>query len=152
VIEINIDAASVIMLLVKKKRRMLMKKIVLILSVAFLAITILAFAAEDKKTELRPAQKIMQGRAAGLTAMNKNLAAGNFDAIVKDADALAAETMKTGEKLPNPLAKDITLAVSMFAKEASAAAMKRDAATVKTKLEAIKGKCGECHIKIRDKK
>ncbi len=131
---------------------MLMKKIILILSVTILAITVLAFAAEDKKTELRPAQKIMQARAAGLTAMNKNLGAGKLEAIVKDADDLAAETMKNGEKLSNPLAKEITLAISMYAKEASAAAAKRDAATVKARLGEIKGKCGECHVKIRDKK
>ncbi|PKN76861.1 MAG: hypothetical protein CVU52_02980 [Deltaproteobacteria bacterium HGW-Deltaproteobacteria-10] len=129
-----------------------MKKIILILSVTILAITVLAFAAEDKKTELRPAQKIMQARAAGLTAMNKNLGAGKLEAIVKDADDLAAETMKNGEKLSNPLAKEITLAISMYAKEASAAAAKRDAATVKARLGEIKGKCGECHVKIRDKK
>ncbi len=129
-----------------------MKRIILILSVAILAITVLAFAAEDKKTELRPAQKIMQVRAAGLTAMNKNLGAGKLEAIAKDADDLAAETMKTGNKLSNPLAKEITLAISMYAKEASAAAAKSDAATVKAKLGEIKGKCGECHVKIRDKK
>ncbi len=129
-----------------------MKKIILILSVTILAITVLAFAAEDKKTELRPAQKLMQARAAGLTAMNKNLGAGQLAAIVKDADDLAAETMKNGDKLSNPLAKEITLAISMYAKEASAAAAKSDAATVKAKLGEIKGKCGECHVKIRDKK
>ena len=129
-----------------------MKKIGLILSVTILAITVLAFAAEDKKTELRPAQKVMQARAAGLTAMNKNLGAGKFEAIAKDAADMAAETMKNGDKLSNPLAKEITLAISMYAKEASAAAAKRDAATVKAKLGEIKGKCGECHVKIRDKK
>ncbi|MEE9911990.1 MAG: hypothetical protein K4571_09740 [Deltaproteobacteria bacterium] len=129
-----------------------MKKIILMLSAAILAITVLAFAAEDKKPELRPVQKLMQGRAAGLKAMSENLGAGKFEAIVKDADALAAETMKTGEKHPNPLAKEITLAVSMYAKEASAAAAKNDAAAVKVKLGEIKAKCGECHTKIRDKK
>ena len=129
-----------------------MKKLILILSVTFLVIAILAFAADDKKTELRPAQKIMQARAAGLTAMSDNLGAGNFEAIVKNADELAAETMKTGEKNPNPLAKEITLAISMYAQEASATAAKHDAETVKAKLGAIKGKCGECHTKIRDKK
>jgi hypothetical protein len=106
----------------------------------------------EKKTELRPSQKLMQGRLAGLTAMNKDLAAGNFDAIIRNADGLAAETMKTGEKYPNPLAKEITLAVSMHARETSAAAAKRDAEAVKVKLAAIKGRCDECHAKIRDKK
>ena len=65
---------------------------------------------------------------------------------------LAAILSATGEKNPNPLAKEITLAISMYAQEASATAAKHDAETVKAKLGAIKGKCGECHTKIRDKK
>jgi hypothetical protein len=129
-----------------------MKKILAILFVAILSITIAAFAADDKKPELRPTQKLMQGRAAALTAMNKNLGAGDFAAIVKDAKALAAESKMTGEKLANPLAKEITLALSAFAGEAAVAAAKRDTGAVKVKLDAIKGRCGECHAKIRDKK
>ena len=131
---------------------MLMKKIMVFLFAAIFVVAVLAFAVEVKKTELRPAQIVMQARAAWLTAMNKNLGAGDFPAIVKDADQLAAQTKKIGDAQANPLAKDITLAVSMFAKEASAAAAKKDAATVKVKLGAIKGKCDECHAKIRDKK
>jgi hypothetical protein len=131
---------------------MLMKKIIVLLSIVFFAIAVWAFAAETAKTELRPTQKLMQARVAFLTAIKKDLGAGNFKAVVKNADELAAETKKTGEKLTNPLAKDITLAVSMLAKDASAAAAKGDAATVKTKLGGIKGKCDECHAKIRDKK
>jgi len=129
-----------------------MKKIMVFVSAAIFIIAVLAFAVEVKKPELRPAQILMQARAGWLTAMNKNLGAGNFPAIVKDADEMAAQTKKVGDGLANPLAKDITLAISMFSKEASAAAAKKDADTVKVKLGAIKAKCDECHAKIRDKK
>jgi hypothetical protein len=103
----------------KQKRRMLIKKIIVFISVACFAIAVLAFAAETAKTELRPAQKIMQARVALLTAINKDLGVGNFKAVVKNTDELAAETKKNREKLPNPFAKDITLAISMLAKDAS---------------------------------
>ena len=129
-----------------------MKKIIVFLSVSIFAIAVLAFADETGKKELSPAQKLMQERAAQLTAMNKALGAGDFKAVAKNADELAAESKMTGEKLPSPLAKDITLAMSALAKDASAEAAKDDVAGVKTKLEGIKGKCGECHVKIRDKK
>lgn len=135
-----------------KKRRMLMKKVMVFVSAGIFIIAVLAFAAEVKKTELRPAQIVMQARAAWLKAMSKNLGAGDFPAIVKDANGLAAQTKKIGDGLANPLAKDITLAISVFANEASAAAAKKDADTVKVKLGAIKSKCDECHAKIRDKK
>lgn len=129
-----------------------MKKIILLLTVAVFAIAALAFAVEDKKPELRPAQQVMQARAGWLKAINKNLGAGDFAAVVKDANELAAQTKKVGDGLPNPLAKDITLAISMLAQDASAAAAKKDADTVKAKMGAIKAKCDECHVKIRDKK
>ena len=129
-----------------------MKKIMVFLFAAIFIVAVLAFAAEVKKTELRPTQIVMQARAAWLKAMSKNLGDGNFPAIVKDANELAAQTKKIGDGLANPLAKDITLAISVFANEASAAATKKDAATVKVELGAIKAKCDECHAKIRDKK
>jgi len=129
-----------------------MKKIIALLSVAIFTIAIFAFAAEDTKPELRPAQKIMQARVAWLTAINENLGAKKFEAITKDADELAAQTKKVGENIPNPLGKDLTLAISSFAKDISVAAAKQNGETVKAKLGEIKGKCGECHAKIRDKK
>ena len=129
-----------------------MKKIIALLSVSIFAIAIFAFAAEDTKPELRPAQKIMQARVAWLTAINENLGAKKFEAITKDADELAAQTRKVGENLLNPLGKELTLAISSFAKDVSAAAAKQDGDTIKIKLGEIKGKCGECHTKIRDKK
>ena len=129
-----------------------MKKIIALLSVAIFTVAIFAFAAEDTKPELRPAQKIMQARVAWLTAINENLGAKKFEAITKDADELAAQTRKVGENIPNPLGKELTLAISLFAKDVSAAAVKQDGDTIKVKLGEIKGKCGECHAKIRDKK
>ena len=129
-----------------------MKKIITIISVMLFTIAILAFAAEDTKQELRPAQKLMQARAAWLAEINKNLSNNNFDAIVKDANALSAQTKKVGENHPNPLGKELTLGISSLAIDVSAAAAKGDADTVKIKLGEIKGKCGECHVKIRDKK
>jgi cytochrome c556 len=129
-----------------------MKKIIALLSVSIFAIAIFAFAAEDTKPELRPAQKIMQARVAWLTAINENLGAKKFEAVTKDADELAAQTKKVGENIPNPIGKELTLAISSFAKDVSAAAAKQDVDTIKIKLGEIKGKCGECHAKIRDKK
>jgi hypothetical protein len=129
-----------------------MKKIIILLSVTIFAIAIFAFAAEDTKPELRPAQKIMQARVAWLTAMNKNLGAKKFDAVAMDAEVLAAQTKKVGEGIPNPLGKELTLAISSLAKDISTAAAMQDGETIKVKLGEIKGKCGECHAKIRDKK
>jgi cytochrome c556 len=129
-----------------------MKKIIALLSVAIFAIAIFAFAADDAKQELRPAQKLMQARVAWMSAMSENLGAKKFEAVTKDADALAAQTEKVGEKLANPLGKELTLAISSLAKEISIAAAAKDGDKIKVKLGEIKGKCGECHAKIRDKK
>ncbi len=129
-----------------------MKKTVLFFVLVIFAVTALAFAAEKDKQPLRPAQKIMQDRAALLKGMNKSLAEGKFDAIAQNATTLAAESKATAGKLPSPLAKEITLALASLAKEAADAATAKDAGAVKTKIGAIKGKCDECHVKIRDKK
>jgi hypothetical protein len=129
-----------------------MKKLIVLLSVAIFAIAIFAFAAEVTKPELRPAQKIMQARVAWLTAMNKNLDAKKFEAVADDADKLAAQTKKVGDNLPNPPDKELTLAISLFAKDISIAAAKKDGSAIKVKLAAIKGKCDECHAKLREKK
>lgn len=129
-----------------------MKKFIVFLSIAIFISVALAYAAEDKKQELSPAQKIMQARVVWLTAMNKNLEAKNFKAIMKDADEMAAEGITTAGKLDNPLAKQITMDSAALAKDVSKAAAKGDADTIKTKLGGIKAKCGECHVKIRDKK
>jgi cytochrome c556 len=128
-----------------------MKKSVALLTFAILAAAVFAYAAGESKPELRPTQVVMQARAAWMKAMNENLGTKMFEAIVKDADGLAAQTKKIGDGHPNPLAKELTLAVSSLAKEVSAAAAKKDGDAVKAKLGAIKDKCGECHAKIRDK-
>ncbi|MBU1711490.1 MAG: hypothetical protein KKD47_00120 [Proteobacteria bacterium] len=129
-----------------------MKKIIALLSVAVFTSAVFAFAAGDAKPELRPAQKIMQARAAWLTAMSENLVANRFEAISKDADELVAQTNKVGENVPNPLGKELTLAIASLAKDISVAAAGKNGETVKVKLGEIKSKCGECHAKIRDKK
>jgi hypothetical protein len=128
-----------------------MKKYIAFLFIAIFISAVMAYAAEEKKQELRPAQKIMQARATWPTAMNKNLEAKNFKAIIKDADDMAAEAVKTAGKLDNPLAKQITMDSAALAKDVSKAAAIGDVQTVKTKLGEIKAKCGECHVKIRDK-
>jgi len=129
-----------------------MKKIIVMLTVTVFCVAVFAFAVAETKPELRPAQKVMQARAAWLAAIGKNLDAGNFTAVAKDAGELAAQTKKIGDSHPNPLGKELTLAISSLAGEISAAAAAKDGATVKAKLGAIKGKCGDCHAKIRDKK
>ena len=129
-----------------------MKKVIALLSVAIFTAAIFAFAAEDTKSELRPAQKVMQARVAWLAAINKNLSAKNFEAVAKDANELSAQTKRVGEYLTNPLGKELDLAISLLAKDISAAAAKKNGDVVKVKLGEIKAKCGECHVKIRDKK
>jgi hypothetical protein len=129
-----------------------MRKVIILLSVIIFAAAVFAFAAENPKLELRPSQKLMQARLAWMTAMQKNLGDKQFESIAKDADASAAQTKNVGDSLPNPLAKELTLAVSSLAKEVSAAAIKKDGDTVKAKLGEIMGKCTECHAKIRDEK
>jgi hypothetical protein len=129
-----------------------MKKTIAVVSLVFFVIAVFAFAADDAKEELRPSQKVMRARQAWLTAISENLGAKNFEAVAKDADQLAAQTKKVGENLPNPLAKELTLAISLLANNISAAANKKDGETISAKLGEIKGKCGECHAKIRDKK
>ena len=129
-----------------------MKKVIALLSVAIFTAAIFAFAAEDTKSELRPAQKVMQARVAWLAAINKNLSAKNFEAVAKDANELSAQTKRVGENLTNPLGKELDLAISLLAKDVSAAAAKKNGDVVKVKLGEIKAKCGECHAKIRDKK
>lgn len=129
-----------------------MKKIVALLVATILSMASLAFSETASAPELRPLQKIMRERAGWMKTMNENLVAKKFDMITKDADALAAQAKKVGEGAPNPLAKELHLAVSKLAGEVSTAAAKGDAEAVKNKLADVKAKCAECHAKIRDKK
>ena len=104
------------------------------------------------ETVLRPTQKAMQARAGWLKAMTENLDAMKFKEVKKDAKALASQTAAAGKKLPDPLAKELTLKVSTLATAVADAAGKKDGTTAKTKLAEVKATCGECHAKIRDKK
>jgi cytochrome c556 len=134
------------------KKEKTMKKIFALLSVLIIATAVFAYAASDAKPELRPSQKLMQARAAAMAEMNKNLGGGNFEAVANAAKDLSAETKTSGGNNPNPLGKEITLAISSLAAEISSAAAKKDAGAVTAKLGEVKAKCGECHAKIRDKK
>ena len=129
-----------------------MKKILALLFVAIFVSAVLAFAAADGKPELRPSQKLMQARAAQRGQIDKNLGEKNFGAVAGKAQELAAETKKTGENIPNPLGKEITLAISTLAAELADAAVRQDGDTAKLKLDGIKAKCSECHKQISDKK
>jgi hypothetical protein len=130
-----------------------MKKIIIFLTI--LAFAAVAFAAETAKPsaspELRPLQKTMQARAALMKSMNGNLADKNFKMLARNAGTLSTEAKKTGAGAPNPLAKELHLAVSDLAKATAAAAKKKDGDAVTAKLGEIKAKCAECHAKIRDK-
>ncbi|MBU1713108.1 MAG: hypothetical protein KKD47_08395 [Proteobacteria bacterium] len=129
-----------------------MKMIIAILSAAILASALSACAGDEVKLQLRPSQIMMQARKAWMMAMFENLGAKNFIAVARDADELAAQTRKAGEKSLNPLGKELTLAISSLAGDISAAAARQDGDTAKAKLGEIGGKCGECHASIRDKK
>jgi hypothetical protein len=128
------------------------KKKLVWISLAVIAAAVLTLVSENMAQELRPTQKIMQARAAWMGSMIENLGKNKFDVVARDAGELAAQTQKAGENHPNPLGKELTLAIASLAGEISTAAAKQDGETVKAKLEAIKGNCGECHAKIRDKK
>ncbi|RPH50227.1 MAG: hypothetical protein EHM85_11205 [Desulfobacteraceae bacterium] len=129
-----------------------MKKTVAFLSCVIFAAVFPAFAADDAKTELRPAQKLMQARKAWIASINGNLGAKKFDAVAKDAEELAAQTKKTGENNPNLIGKELTLAISSLAKDISSAAAKQDGERITVKVSEIMEKCSACHTKIRDKK
>jgi cytochrome c556 len=154
-----------------------MKRMIAFLTISIFAAAVMVVAAGESKPPLRPSQVLMQARAAWMAAMNKNLGdtklpegkgqkgqadtkadtdknagAKKFEAIAKDATAMAAEAQKTGNGLANPVAKEITLSLAALARELSTAASKKDGDLVKTKLGEIKAKCSECHAKIRDKK
>jgi hypothetical protein len=104
------------------------------------------------ETELRPAQIAMQARSGWLKSMGANLDAMKYEEVGKDATALAAQTDAAGQKLPDPLAKELTMKISTLATAMADAAGKKDGETAKMKLAEIKATCGECHTKIRDKK
>jgi hypothetical protein len=126
-----------------------MKKIMILLILTIFAVVALVFAAENSSQGLRPSQKIMRARAAGLGLMNRLLTGKRWKMIQKSADDLRIETSKTGKNLADPTAKQLTLDIAALAQDVSNAAMSKDGKTIKTKLMEIKGKCQECHIKFR---
>ena len=126
-----------------------MKKNIAMLSLALLALAALAFAAGEAKPDLRPSQIVMQARAAWMASMGKNIEAQDFAAVARDATALAAETRKGGANHPNPLGKELTLAIAALAKDVSDAAAAKNGDAAKAALGKIKEKCNECHAKLR---
>ena len=132
-----------------------MKKIVVLSAIYIFALAVFTVAAKDAEKHSHDSNaihKLMHARQAWLVAMTRNLDAKKFDAVAKDADALSEQTRDVGEKHPNPLGKEITLAISTLAKDIAMAAASQNSEAVKGKLGEIKAKCGECHAKFRDKK
>ena len=151
-----------------------MKRVVAFLTISIFAAAVMVFAAGESKPPLRPSQVLMQARAVWMAAMNKNLGdtklpaskgqvdtkaeadkntgPKKFEAIAKDATAMAAEAQKTAGGLTDPPAKEITLSMAALSRELSTAAAKKDGDAVKIKLAEIRAKCSECHAKVRDKK
>ena len=110
------------------------------------------FSQATSETELRPLQKAMQARAAWVKAITANLDTMKYAEVKKDATDLASQANSMGEKNPNPLAKELTMKLSTQATALADAAGKKDDATAKITLVEVKATCGECHVKIRDKK
>ena len=130
-----------------------MKKIIILIVLMVFAVITLAFAAEDTNQGLQPIQKVMRARQNLVFKLERNLNARlqlPILAITKNAKALAMQTKKTGEKLTDPEAKEITLAISALAEEIYNAATKSsDEKILKGNLDKIKAKCAECHAKFR---
>ncbi len=63
-----------------------MKKIFVMLSILIFTAAVFVYAADVVKPELRPAQKLMQARAAWLSEISRNLGNNNFEAISNDAN------------------------------------------------------------------
>ena len=129
-----------------------MKKITILIVLTVFAVVTLVFAAEDSDQGLRPTQKIMRARENMLTLLERTLTAKQLKMpnIAKNAKALAMQTKKTGEKLTDPEAKELTLAISSLAEEIYNAATKtNDQQILQGNLAKIKAKCAECHAKFR---
>jgi hypothetical protein len=103
-------------------------------------------------TALRPTQKAMQARAGRLKAMTENLDVKKYRKVKNQAKALASETAAAGVRLPDSLARELTMNVSTLATAVADAAGRKDGETARIKLAGIKAACGECHARIRDKK
>lgn len=129
-----------------------MKKIMILIILTVFAVITLVFAAEEADQGLRSTQKIMQKRNNILTLLERTLTAKQLKMpnIAKNAKALANQTKKTGEKLTDPEAKELTLAISSLAEELyKASTTNYDERIIRGNLDKIKAKCAECHIKFR---
>lgn len=107
--------------------------------------------AQTPGKELRPSQVAMRQRVQWLRAMQENLTANKFDAITIDAMELAAQADTIAEKQTG-LAKELTMKLSTLAAATAGAASASNGVEIQNKLNEIKGVCGECHTKIRDKR
>jgi len=129
-----------------------MKKIMILIVLTVFTVVALVFAAEDSDQGLRPTQKIMRARDRILDNLERSLTAKQLKMpnISKNANALAMNTKKTAEKLTDPEAKELTLAISSLAEELYNAATKtHDQRILRGNLDKIKAKCVECHSKFR---
>lgn len=133
-----------------------MKKIMFLL-LSFGLLCVIGFAVAERSqaadTELRPMQKVMRERAGWIKAITDNLGQSNKTShrTFKQATALASQAAKVAEKLSDPLARELTLKLSVLATKVADAATRKDGDTAKLTLIEIKAVCSECHAKIRDK-
>ena len=129
-----------------------MKKIMILIVLTVFTIVALVFAAEDQDQGLQSTQKIMRVRENQLFKLERLLSANmlNITSLSNIVNRLAMETKETGEKLTDPEAKEITLAISSLAEELYNAATKtNDQRVIRGNVDKIKAKCGECHSKFR---
>lgn len=124
-----------------------MKKIITLAAVAALSLTLTAHAAD----EVKPITKVMKARLGWIQSIANDLAYSNFDAVAKDAGALAAQAKKVGDASPAAFNKEKNLTISALATSMAEAANNKDGATATAKLGETLGTCFSCHAKLRDK-
>lgn len=123
----------------------------LVASLALVALTATAFAAEEPKPEVKPITKAMLARLGWAQSLTKNIAYSNYEAVAKDANELTAQTKKVGEAATAAYGKEKNLAISALSLALADAAAKKDGVTASAKLGEILGTCNSCHAKLRDK-
>lgn len=120
-------------------------------SLALVALTVTAFAADEAKPDVKPITKVMLARLGWVQSITKNIAYSNYDAVAKDANELAAQTKKVGDAAPAAFNKEKNLAISGMALAMADAAGKKDGAAISAKFGEILSTCNTCHAKLRDK-
>jgi cytochrome c556 len=123
----------------------------MVASLALLALTATAFAADEAKPDVKPITKVMLARLGWVQSLTKNVAYSNYEAIAKDANELAAQTKKVGDAAPAAFNKERNLTISSLSLALADAAAKKDGAAASAKLGEILGTCNSCHAKLRDK-